>query len=883
MNNFETNLILDSFLLGQNDNSADKKTSEDQLQNGIPADPQVNNETNSPRPNNIVGRGNLPRWDNPSFTGVEPSTSSKFNLDSINSIYHLDKCACPACNGAFREPGGSIGARWRRTSTTTSANTKPTSSLQTLANYLTTGYWQEAGTFTRKFNLSSSGIGAKNGTITYNITGWADDANGLSGDRQNLVREVFKLYSETLGINFQEVAGSGGDIRFTDNDSGAYAYLASGWYADSSRTSAIIDYSVVNIESNWYNGQSNYNSYTPQTAFHEVAHALGLGHQGQYNYNGTPLTYETSAQFANDSWQATMMSYWDQSENTSTGASFAWLQTPMTVDWLALNDIYSSQGFSTNSAFSGNTIYGVNTNISSSISDIWNQFSTYAGLTSYTIVDSDGYDTLDVSNFGSNQIINLAPTLKNSTSPSVSSIGGKTGNLSIAANTIIEAAKGGVGNDLFYGNNADNTFWGNGGNDSFYDGAGSDTYYGGAGTDWLYFNDSIEIFSYRVDGSSLVFSRISGTSEVDTVWSSIENLSFSNTIYSYDQLVEQASAPSIPSTSIISANNSLESGSSTNSTDIEFRGTISAPLSGNQVIAFYREGVQVGSTTTESLGGTTWRFNLQEEGGIQSITYTAQVVGGEQEKGAMSDSFELNIDTVAPLITIDVIETSDLTPLLQGTINDASAEISITIGGTTQTATNSGTGRWSLEWTTPLTAGQTYNVNAQARDAAGNIGNDTTNNELMILASVTDPNQVIWGTTASDNIIGGSGNDRLSGVLSTGTSATQMGRGQIDTLTGGLGLDTFVLGDNRGIFYDDRYSGNLGTNDYARIKDFRSGEDKIQLRSASYLYDVSNSGILLYWDRNSNSTLNTGGRNRDELIAVIEGVYSLGGNDITVV
>lgn len=140
--------------------------------------------------------------------------------------------------------------------------------------------------------------------------------------------------------------------------------------------------------------------------------------------------------------------------------------------------------------------------------------------------------------------------------------------------------------------------------------------------------------------------------------------------------------------------------------------------------------------------------------------------------------------------------------------------------------------------------------------------------------------QILWGTTGSDVITGGSGNDRLSGVLASGTTASAMGAGQIDVLTGSGGADVFVLGDSRGVFYDDRSSGNLGTSDYARIKDFTSGEDKLQLRNANYLFTVSSGNLSLYWDRNGNGKLDTGGRNRDELIALLEGVSSISNSDI---
>jgi subtilisin family serine protease len=163
------------------------------------------------------------------------------------------------------------------------------------------------------------------------------------------------------------------------------------------------------------------------------------------------------------------------------------------------------------------------------------------------------------------------------------------------------------------------------------------------------------------------------------------------------------------------------------------------------------------------------------------------------------------------------------------------------------------------------------------------------------IASISDPeppttdpepepepssDQILWGTTGNDIITGGTGNDRLSGVLASGTTASAMGAGQIDVLTGGAGADIFVLGDSRGVFYDDRRNDNLGTSDYALIKDFKSGEDKLELRENSYLFTVSNNNLSLYWDRNGNGKLDTGGRNRDELIAVLEGVSGLSGGDI---
>lgn len=174
-------------------------------------------------------------------------------------------------------------------------------------------------------------------------------------------------------------------------------------------------------------------------------------------------------------------------------------------------------------------------------------------------------------------------------------------------------------------------------------------------------------------------------------------------------------------------------------------------------------------------------------------------------------------------------------------------------------------------------------------------------NETLLLDLFTDPERtakvagasvvvndssrptgvVAWGSTASDSIQGGSGDDRLAGVMATGTTAAAMGAGQIDQLTGLEGADVFVLGDKRGVFYNDRIASSLGSGDYAMIRDFRRGVDKLQLAAGfSYLYTASRNSVSLYWDVNNNGRLNSSGSSRDELIAVLSGITSLSGSDL---
>ena len=474
-------------------------------------------------------------------SSAQPSPA---DLDAINPLYHLRGCGCCACSMPDVFAPHSVSAKV--VSTRSSALPGPqaplaapaaAASLQVLGNYLQSGFWTSNGTIPRRYNLGTTGRNPNAGQLLYNISGWGSDANGLTADRKALVREVFKLYSAVLGINFQETTSTGTEVDFffRDNASGAYSSPAGSSYGDG------VDWSEINIASSWYGSSSQYNGYTLQTTLHEVGHSLGLGHQG--NYNGT-VDYATQAVYANDSWFESMMSYLPQNSSpyfnvynpvtAAAGISYSWLETPMAADWIALDAIYGPQGYGVNRSFLGDTVYGVNTSITSAVSDVWNKFSTNAGLTTFTLIDGGGYDLLDVSNFGTNQVINLLPSSSGSTSPSYSNIGDKVGNLTIAVGTIIEAANGGSGADTFYGNDVANTFRGNGGNDSFYDSIGSDIYYGGDNIDALFFAESVNLFTVAYNSSTSFLSVAKNSSaDVDLVSSDIESISFGGAVYAF--------------------------------------------------------------------------------------------------------------------------------------------------------------------------------------------------------------------------------------------------------------------------------------------------------------------------------------------------------------
>jgi len=92
------------------------------------------------------------------------------------------------------------------------------------------------------------------------------------------------------------------------------------------------------------------------------------------------------------------------------------------------------------------------------------------------------------------------------------------------------------------------------------------------------------------------------------------------------------------------------------------------------------------------------------------------------------------IDSVAPIIIVNELKTYDDNPELSGTIDDTTATIELVLDGNTYTPTNNGDGTWTLadNIILPRLSEGTYDVQVSATDFTGNIGADSTIDELMI-------------------------------------------------------------------------------------------------------------------------------------------------------
>ncbi len=625
-----------------------------------------------------------------------------------------------------------------------------------------------------------------------------DTFQPLNATQEAAARTALGFYESISGLRFQELDGpadADADLMFAMSSAPptAFAYYPSN--------------SDVGGDS-WFN-TSSYNTpvagnYAWATFMHEIGHALGLKHGHETNGAG-------AIQAAFDSHEYSLMtyrSYVGSAGTAYTNGTFGGPQTPMMLDIAAIQRMYGA-----NFDFAAeDTTYTFSTTTGQMFANGVGAARPGGNFILRTIWDGGGVDTYDLSNYTRDLVIDLAPggyvDLDANGNAQRAYLGGGVSAKGHVFNallfegdtrSLIEAAIGGSGDDLIFGNEADNRLSGGAGADTLSGLVGDDTLIGGAGAD---------VFLFDADRTAL--------GERDLIL----DLNFAQ------------------------------------GDKLDLRGFGAGAFAGLALDgAAHGDGATLASLDDLVRGGTLDFLSLSASdlgGTLLSVT--------DGNWNAVVELASINFDSVQNAIT--GLSTEPLSPVIEApvkapsvTVPEPKADPAPAPGATegSDHLTASGDGDWMVG----LGGNDVMNGGAGRDTLDGGGGADSLyggkSSDLLMggkgrdmLRGGADLDDLhgdggrdrLFGGGGADNLNGDGGKDLLVGgggadvLLGDGGADTLRGGGGADRLEGGRGGDVLVGGGGADQFV---FGARSGTD---RIKDFGKGADRLEIEGATSLSDL---------------------------------------------